>query len=265
VGVRADVPPPRRGPGRLGAGPAVRPRRHRQGQAAHPRPGPQTARQRHAAVGVGRRQAPAPGPGEGTHPGPDRPVRRRDVPGQADRQRDDDPVQAGEGRPGGDPTRAVAGTTDRDPPDPARRALPPRGDRRLPPGSSGTPAADGAWPWTVPTGSCRSSRTTSRTRCGSRANTRASRGCLPSPGAGTGSGTGSAARLDTALPPLLTARLRTTWAVGRLDAGVPVKTLVRAAGLETAHSLSPLLPYTTSDDDAALALPAPNPGPRVPR
>lgn len=72
-------------------------------------------------------------------------------------------------------------------------------------------------------------------------------------------------RLDTQLPPLLALRLRTTWAVGRLDAGVPLKTLVRAAGLTTAHSLSPLLPYTTHDDDAALALPAPTPMPRVPR
>lgn len=72
-------------------------------------------------------------------------------------------------------------------------------------------------------------------------------------------------RLDTGSAPLLALRLRTTWAVGRLDAGVPVKTLVRAAGLTTAHSLSPLLPYTTHDDDAALALPVPPPGRHVPR
>lgn len=65
------------------------------------------------------------------------------------------------------------------------------------------------------------------------------------------------ALLDTALPPLLSARLRATWIVGRLDAGVPVKTLVRVAGLTTASGLSSLLKYTTSDDDAALALPAP--------
>ena len=73
------------------------------------------------------------------------------------------------------------------------------------------------------------------------------------------------ARLDTTLPPLLTFRLRATWQVGRLDAGVPVKTLVRAAGLKTAASLSPLLQFTTSDDDTALAITAPTGDARGPR
>ena len=73
------------------------------------------------------------------------------------------------------------------------------------------------------------------------------------------------AKTDTTLPPLLTARLRATWLVGRLDAGVPVKTLLRAAGLKTSYTLTPYLQYTTSDDDTALAVPAPKPDTRGPR
>ena len=67
--------------------------------------------------------------------------------------------------------------------------------------------------------------------------------------------------LDTTLPPMLSMRLRATWTVGRLDAGVPMKTLMRAAGIATGHALTPYLQYTTHDDDTALARPAPTPRP----
>lgn len=75
-------------------------------------------------------------------------------------------------------------------------------------------------------------------------------------------------RLDTRSPALTATRLRTTWLVDRLNAGVPVRSLVLAAGLRTTGSITDLLPYLLRDDAALTAPPPPavdRRGKRVPR
>ncbi|MEV5573430.1 hypothetical protein AB0L06_25590 [Spirillospora sp. NPDC052269] len=58
------------------------------------------------------------------------------------------------------------------------------------------------------------------------------------------------------VPPLKTSRLRATWLVTLIDDGVPLDVIVAAAGLETLHSLTRLLPHArpTAPADAALLL-----------
>jgi integrase len=53
-----------------------------------------------------------------------------------------------------------------------------------------------------------------------------------------------------ALPSLSSHRMRNTWLVERLDAGVPLPAIVAAAGLTTADSLGRLLPYLACPTEA---------------
>lgn len=55
------------------------------------------------------------------------------------------------------------------------------------------------------------------------------------------------------VPPLKTARLRATWLVGLIEAGVPLTVIVSAAGLDTLHSLTRLLPFVRSTDPGQAA------------
>ncbi|TMR40618.1 hypothetical protein [Actinomadura geliboluensis] len=53
--------------------------------------------------------------------------------------------------------------------------------------------------------------------------------------------------------PLKTSRLRATWLVGLIDAGVPLTVIVSAAGLDTLHSLTRLLPFVRTADPGQAA------------
>jgi hypothetical protein len=55
------------------------------------------------------------------------------------------------------------------------------------------------------------------------------------------------------VPPLKTARLRATWLVGLIEAGVPLTVIVSAAGLDTLHSLTRLLPFVHAADPGQAA------------
>ncbi|MEO5876280.1 MAG: hypothetical protein ABIS86_21745 [Streptosporangiaceae bacterium] len=57
-------------------------------------------------------------------------------------------------------------------------------------------------------------------------------------------------------PAMKTTRLRTTWLVGLIDAGLPLPVIISAAGLETLHGLSRILPYCrpTGPAEAAVLL-----------
>jgi hypothetical protein len=56
-------------------------------------------------------------------------------------------------------------------------------------------------------------------------------------------------------PRLVTARLRATWIVGLIDAGVPLPVIVAAAGVVSLHALSRYLPYVRAvDADTAAAV-----------
>lgn len=52
-------------------------------------------------------------------------------------------------------------------------------------------------------------------------------------------------------PPLKTTRLRSTWLVDLIEAGLPLPVIVAAAGLGTLHSLSRVLPYVRGADPAS--------------
>lgn len=54
-------------------------------------------------------------------------------------------------------------------------------------------------------------------------------------------------------PPLKTTRLRATWLVGLIETGLPLQVIIAAAGLETLHSLSRILPYLAGIDPATAA------------
>lgn len=49
--------------------------------------------------------------------------------------------------------------------------------------------------------------------------------------------------------PLLTRRMRATWLVQHLDAGTPLKQLLRIAGLQSAEALDRVLPFAADPDD----------------
>ncbi len=49
--------------------------------------------------------------------------------------------------------------------------------------------------------------------------------------------------------PLLTRRMRATWLVQHLDAGTPLKQLLRIAGLQSAEALDRVLPFAADTDD----------------